>query len=56
MVIIELLETYKHTERRTWQTGERPVVARSLAVKLMIEGKAKYIAEGCGCANQAETL
>lgn len=56
MVIIELLEIYKHTERRTWYPGDRPTVGRDLAVKLMYEQKAKYIAMGCGCFNKANEL
>jgi hypothetical protein len=50
MLIVEFLKDYKHTERRTWKTGDTPTLDRDFAKRLVNElGVAKWVGEGCGC-------
>lgn len=54
MSLVEFLEEYVHTSTRTWKVGDRPTISNGLAVRLMIAGKVKWLAVGCGCPGQAQ--
>lgn len=49
MLIVKFNQDYKHTERRTWQAGDTPVLDRELALELIAQGIADLLGPGCGC-------
>lgn len=56
MSVVEFLQDYRHSSSRTWKKGDRPTISNSLAVRLMLEKKVKWLAIGCGCPGQADKL
>lgn len=49
MAVIEITaETVTH-KSNTWHKGDQPTVSRRLCIQLMIEQKAIFIKDGCGC-------
>lgn len=56
MSVVEFLVDYVHTSTTTWRVGERPTISNSLAIKLMLQQKVKWLAFGCGCHGQAQNL
>lgn len=49
MLIVKFTQTYKHTERRTWEAGDTPTLDRELAISLRDQGIVEIIGDGCGC-------
>jgi hypothetical protein len=49
MLIVKFNQKYKHTERRTWEAGDTPVLDRVLALELIEQGVAVLLGPGCGC-------
>jgi hypothetical protein len=49
MVVIQITADNVQHHSSTWQRGEEPTVARWLAAKLIFEGRAIFIMDGCGC-------
>jgi hypothetical protein len=49
MVVIEITADTVEHKSSTWHKGDEPTVLRWLGAKLIFEGKANFIEDGCGC-------
>lgn len=49
MVVIQITADTVQHKSSTWTKNDEPTVARWLATKLIFEGKAIFIEDGCGC-------